>query len=91
MAILQQDPVSGSANFKELVGSFMQRGARLVVGYEELHLVFDRYNIGASLKDKTSEQRARDGGYDMDIQAATRIQAGMTILASCPPKATRLL
>ena len=79
MAILQQHPVSGSANFKELVGSFLQRVARLGVGYGELHLVFDRYDIGASLKDKTREQRARGGGYDMDIQAATRIKAGMTM------------
>ena len=79
MAILQQHPVSGSANFKELVGSFMQRIARLGAGYGELHLVFDRYDIGASLKDKTREKRARGGGYDMDIQAATRIKAGMTM------------
>ncbi len=79
MAILQQHPVSGSGNFKALVGSFLQRIARLGVGYRELHLVFDRYDIGASLKDKTREQRARGGGYDMDIQAATRIQAGMTM------------
>ena len=79
MAILQQQPVSGSANFKELVGSILQRVARLGVGYGELHLVFDRYDIGASLKDKTREQRARGGGYDMDIQPATRIKPGMTI------------
>ena len=78
MAILQQHPVSGSTNFKELVGSFLQRVARLGAGYGELHLVFDRYDIGASLKDKTREQRAR-GGYDMDIQAATRIKAGTTM------------
>ena len=79
MAILQQHPVSGSAIFKELVGSFLQRVARLGVGYGELHLVFDRYDIGASLKDKTKEHRTRGGGYDMDIQVASRIEAGMTM------------
>ncbi|KAG0720833.1 Serine/threonine-protein kinase pim-3 [Chionoecetes opilio] len=67
------------ANFKDLVGSLLQRVAQLGVGYGELHLVFDRYDIGASLKDKTREQRARGGGYDIDIQAATRIKAGMTM------------
>ncbi|KAG0710370.1 Serine/threonine-protein kinase pim-1 [Chionoecetes opilio] len=40
-------------NFKDLVGSLLQRVAQLGVGYGELHLVFYRYDIGASLKDKT--------------------------------------
>ena len=79
MAILQQHPVSGSANFKELVGSILRRVPLMVADYGELHLVFDRYDIGASLKDKTREQRARRGGYDMDIQAETRIKTGMTM------------
>ena len=79
MAILQQHALSVSRNFKELVESILQRVARLGAGYGELNLVFDRYDIGASLNDKTREQRAPSGGYDKDIQATTRIKPGITM------------
>ena len=67
VALLQMFPVGGAKTFKELCKALFEMIARRSAGYQGVHLVFDRYDIGTSLKDRTKRFRAKAASCAVDI------------------------
>lgn len=78
MALLQMFPAGGVKIFNELCMAFFEMITRSM-GYQEVHLVFYPYDIGASLKDRTRHSRTKAASCSVDIQPSTQIPAGMSL------------
>lgn len=78
MAQLQQFTVGTAKIFHELVVAFLGHLAKMSAGYSVVHLIFDRYDVGSSLKDRTRTLRTK-GGCELEIKDSTRIPTGMSM------------
>ena len=79
LALLLMFPISGLKTFKDLCSAFFEMISRKSAGFQAVHLIFDRYHIGASFKDRTRRSRAKAGSCCVEIQSSTRIPPGMSM------------
>ena len=78
VAQLQQFCVGNDKSFHAPTVAFKDHLAKILRDYSIVHLIFDRYDVGASLKDHTRGLRMQ-GTCQLEIKNKTRIPTEMWI------------